>query len=78
MKRVVVFGLGAIGGYIGAKLGVTSAFGTELIFIARGAHLKAVQNKGLRYRNNYKAFTGHRQPCRSRKSRYDLSLRKGV
>ena len=51
MKRIVVFGLGGIGGYIGAKLGATSAFGTELIFIARGAHLKAIRDKGLRYRN---------------------------
>jgi 2-dehydropantoate 2-reductase len=51
MKRVVVFGLGGIGGYIAAKLGATSAFGTELIFIARGAHLKAIRDKGLRYRN---------------------------
>jgi 2-dehydropantoate 2-reductase len=51
MKRVVVFGLGGIGGYIGGKLGATSAFATELIFIARGAHLKAIQDKGLRYRN---------------------------
>ena len=51
MKRVVVFGLGGIGGYIGGKLGAASSLGTELIFIARGTHLKVVQNKGLVYRN---------------------------
>lgn len=51
IKRVVVFGLGGIGGYIGGKLGGASAIGAELVFIARGAHLKAIQDRGLRYRS---------------------------
>jgi 2-dehydropantoate 2-reductase len=51
MKRVVVLGMGGIGGYIGGKLGGTSTIGVELVFIARGAHLKAIQDKGLCYRS---------------------------
>ena len=38
-------GSGAVGGYFGAKLAVA---GNEVIFIARGAHLKAMRNTGLR------------------------------
>jgi 2-dehydropantoate 2-reductase len=43
--RVCVFGAGAIGGYIGAKLFATDA---EVTLIARGPHLKAMQQNGLR------------------------------
>ncbi len=51
MKRIVVFGLGGIGGYIGGKLGAATASGIELIFIARGEHLRAIHERGLRYKN---------------------------
>jgi 2-dehydropantoate 2-reductase len=51
MKKVVVFGLGGIGGYIGGKLGGAYDSGSELVFIARGAHLKAIQQRGLCYRS---------------------------
>jgi len=50
MQRVVVLGMGGIGGYIGAKLGSASG-GRELTFIARGAHLKAIRDKGLLFKN---------------------------
>ncbi len=55
MQRIVVFGLGGIGGYIGARigLGIESMQGPgkpELVFIARGAHLEAIKAGGLRYR----------------------------
>jgi 2-dehydropantoate 2-reductase len=43
--RVCVFGAGAIGGYIGARLLATDA---KVTLIARGPHLKAMQDKGLR------------------------------
>jgi len=49
MKRIMVFGMGGVGSYLGAKLsGINDA---ELIFIARGAHLKAIQSKGLLYQD---------------------------
>src|SRR5262245_33409029 len=42
--RVAVMGAGAVGGYFGAKLELA---GHDLTFIARGNHLKAMQNDGL-------------------------------
>jgi 2-dehydropantoate 2-reductase len=43
--KVCVFGAGAIGGYMGAKLLAADA---EVTLIARGPHLKAMQENGLR------------------------------
>ena len=43
--RVIVFGAGAIGGYAGARL---IQAGQEVAFVARGAHLRALQQDGLR------------------------------
>jgi 2-dehydropantoate 2-reductase len=42
--RIAVMGTGAVGGYFGAKL---AAAGHELVFIARGAHLLAMEQSGL-------------------------------
>jgi 2-dehydropantoate 2-reductase len=44
MKFCIV-GAGAIGGYLGAKLALA---GEEVTLIARGAHLQAIQNHGLK------------------------------
>jgi len=46
MKRICVFGLGGIGGFMGAKL---STAAKELFFVARGRHLDVVKEKGLVY-----------------------------
>lgn len=46
--RIAVLGSGAVGGYYGAKLART---GHEVIFIARGAHLKAIRERGLEIRS---------------------------
>lgn len=43
--RVAVFGTGGVGGYFGARL---AQAGEEVIFIARGEHLKAMRENGLR------------------------------
>jgi 2-dehydropantoate 2-reductase len=43
--RYVVFGAGAVGGVIGARL---SQAGHEVALIARGAHLEAIRSQGLR------------------------------
>jgi 2-dehydropantoate 2-reductase len=43
--KVCIFGAGAIGGYLGAKL--IQAGECEVSLIARGPHLKALQEKGL-------------------------------
>lgn len=43
--RIGVFGAGAVGGYFGARL---AAAGEDVHFIARGAHLEAIRERGLR------------------------------
>ena len=43
--RVCIVGAGAIGGYIGAKL---AKAGADVVLFARGPHLKAMQERGLR------------------------------
>jgi 2-dehydropantoate 2-reductase len=43
--RFAVVGSGAVGGYFGAKL---ARSGQEVTFIARGAHLAAIREHGLR------------------------------
>ena len=46
--RFVVVGAGAIGGVVGARLHQS---GHEVVLLARGAHLEALQTKGLRLRS---------------------------
>ncbi|MCP1335540.1 ketopantoate reductase family protein [Futiania mangrovi] len=43
--RIAVMGAGALGGYFGGRL---QASGADVTFIARGAHLEAMQRNGLR------------------------------
>ena len=43
--RIVIAGAGAIGGYIGAKL---ARVGADVVLFARGPHLRAMQEQGLR------------------------------
>lgn len=45
--KITIVGAGAIGGYIGAKLALT---GVQVTLIARGAHLQAIQQQGLKLR----------------------------
>lgn len=42
--RIAVMGAGAIGGYVGGRL---AEAGADVTFIARGAHLEALQTNGL-------------------------------
>ena len=43
--RIAIIGAGGVGGYFGARL---QAAGAEVSFVARGAHLQALQRSGLR------------------------------
>lgn len=43
--RIAIFGTGGAGGYFGAHL---ARAGAEVIFIARGEHLRAIREQGLR------------------------------
>jgi 2-dehydropantoate 2-reductase len=44
--KITIFGAGAIGGYLAAKLAITGR--TDLSIVARGAHLEAIKASGLR------------------------------
>jgi 2-dehydropantoate 2-reductase len=46
--RICVFGAGGLGGYFGGRL---AAAGNEVTLIARGAHLAALRDSGLRVRS---------------------------
>ena len=47
--RIGIIGIGGVGGYFGGKLAIEyeGSDQHEIIFIARGEHLKAIQEKGL-------------------------------
>lgn len=53
--RIAVFGTGAVGGYFGGRL---LAAGEDVSFIARGAHLAALRQDGLRITSPKGAFAG--------------------
>ncbi|MBL6947479.1 MAG: 2-dehydropantoate 2-reductase [Rhodospirillales bacterium] len=46
--KIVIFGSGGVGGYFGARL---AASGEDVHFIARGGHLKAMREEGLRVKS---------------------------
>lgn len=43
--KIAIMGTGGVGGYFGGRL---AHAGREVVFIARGDHLKAIQQNGLR------------------------------
>ena len=43
--KIAIYGSGGVGGYFGARL---AASGNEVHFLARGAHLRAMREQGLR------------------------------
>ncbi len=45
MSRVLIFGAGAIGGYMGVKM---AAAGADVTFFARGPHLAAMKANGIK------------------------------
>lgn len=48
--RIAILGAGGIGAYVGARLAVA---GEDVAFLARGAHLAAMQRDGLRIESQY-------------------------
>ncbi len=54
--RLAVFGAGGIGGYIGGRL---AQAGEEVVLIARGEHLAAIQQRGLRVDSPKGDFVAH-------------------
>lgn len=55
---VAILGSGAIGGYYGAKLAVA---GHRVCFVARGAHLAAIRERGLEVRSSLGDFVARGQ-----------------
>ena len=55
--RIAVFGTGGVGGYFGGRLAQVES--TEVIFIARGAHLQALRRDGLRVKSIKGDFVVH-------------------
>ena len=51
--RIAIMGTGGVGGYYG---GLLSQKGQEVIFIARGAHLQAMREKGLHVKSVHGDF----------------------
>src|SRR4051794_15312483 len=43
--QIVIFGTGGVGGYFGGRL---ARAGEEVVFVARGEHLRAIRARGLR------------------------------
>jgi len=58
--HIVVMGSGGVGGYFGARL---AAAGNDVTFVARGSHLGAMQNAGLRVDSSFGNI--HLQPTRA-------------
>jgi hypothetical protein len=54
--KIAVMGAGAIGGYFGGRL---PQAGFDVSFIARGAHLAAIRENGLKVLSPTRDFTIH-------------------
>jgi 2-dehydropantoate 2-reductase len=56
--RIVIVGIGGVGGYFGGLLSKRYANGNdvEVVFVARGEHLSEIQNKGLTVINGKESF----------------------
>jgi len=52
--KIAVLGTGGVGGYFG---GMLAKAGNDVTFLARGAHLKAIQKNGLTVKSIYGDFT---------------------
>lgn len=54
VMRIAIMGTGGVGGYFGARL---ARAGEEVVFIARGEHLRAIRESGLRIESALGDFT---------------------
>ena len=52
--KIIVMGTGGVGGYYG---GLFARQGHDVFFVARGAHLKAIQENGLQVLSVHGDFT---------------------
>src|SRR3954447_18617759 len=54
MPRYVVYGAGAIGGVVGARL---HQHGHDVVLLARGAHYEAIRDRGLTVEDAHESHT---------------------
>ena len=54
--RIAIYGTGGAGGYFGARL---AAAGEDVVFVARGEHLRAIRERGLRLTTPVDEVTVH-------------------
>jgi len=57
--KIAILGSGGVGGYYGARL---ARAGHDVTFIARGAHLAAIRERGLEVRSPALAASSSRRP----------------
>lgn len=72
--NIVIYGTGGVGGYFGARL---VQAGNNVTFIARGKHLKAIQQKGLQLKSskgNYLVYPANATSNISEVQNIDLIL----
>src|ERR1700735_5703485 len=56
--KICIFGAGAIGGFLAARLSRT---GADVTVISRGPHLEAMRHSGIRLISSSEDFTAHPQ-----------------
>jgi 2-dehydropantoate 2-reductase len=72
--KIAIVGTGGVGGYYGARLAQS---GSDVTFIARGAHLQAIKQKGLQIKSplgDYKVFPAKATDKPAEAGRVDLIL----
>jgi 2-dehydropantoate 2-reductase len=57
MTRICIFGAGAIGGYVGARLAYKGE--ADVSLVARGPHLEAMRTRGLTLKQGGESITAH-------------------
>ena len=67
--RFILYGVGGIGGVIGAQL---HKAGAEVLLIARGKHLEVLRDRGLRYETPFEDVTLALHPARWIAERFHL------
>jgi 2-dehydropantoate 2-reductase len=65
--KIVIFGTGGVGGYFGGRLAL---LGEDVTFLARGAHLAAIRESGLRVESAEGNFTV--QPAKATDSAHSI------
>ncbi|MTI31665.1 ketopantoate reductase family protein [Xanthovirga aplysinae] len=65
IRNICVFGIGGVGGYFGGLLSNTfdKNDGKDVYFVARGEHLKAIQEKGLEVHKGNERLVCHPTLC---------------